>query len=380
MREEFEMASGQKAARKKSPLIKIALIVMILGLAFLGYYFTLIKSAQGAYKPGDDSEIAITIPSGASTKRVASILEENGVIKSARGFVIVARQNGYDGKLQAGEYILKPSMDAESIMEALLVGRMSGNTLRFTLPEGLTRYQTAEKLVEQGILASVDDFMYLTTVHDGTQPDMSAMGEAWSYFSGGEMSAYRQQEFAEGFLMPNTYDIYVGSSTQDVINVMLGQFGKIFTADYAKKCEELGYTPYEVLIIASMIEKEAQTDEDRPLIASVIYNRLKKPQRLEIDATTLYALGDNKGYVTIADTETESPYNTYRTDGLPPTPICSPGAKAIDAALNPASTNYYYYVVSEKLDGSHEFAVNYEEHQANVQKYRAALKAAGRSY
>jgi UPF0755 protein len=175
----------------------------------------------------------------------------------------------------------------------------------------------------------------------------------------------------EGLLYPAKYAIPEGMSATTMLQTMANEMVTRFEAADWAGLETLGVSRYEALIIASLIEREAGTDQDRPLISSVIHNRLAIPMRLQIDATVIYALGTNPGIVTGSDLEVESPYNTYRNDGLPPTPIGTVSDASLVAAVFPADTEFLFYVLAAS-DGSHAFAVTYEEHQANVRAAREA--------
>lgn len=355
----MENKRTREGNKKKFTIIILLLIVIIIAAAVLAFNIY-IGSAEKPYNDSDTALYSITVPSGATTTSISKMLEDEGIIGSASKFKILAKKEGYDGKFQAGDYSLSPSMNAKELMDALCFGK--SNTKRFTLPEGLTIIETAEKLEEQGIVDSND---FLEETRNGVFD--------FRFSSSISEKAAAGDDRFEGLLFPETYDVYETANAHDVIERLLAQFDKVFDDTAYDRCSELGYTPYEVLTIASIIEKEAKVDQDRELIASVIYNRLAIGQNLEMCSTVLYALGDNKGYVTIKDTKYDSPYNTYMYAGLPPSPICSPGAKAINAALYPADTDYYYFVVSEKLDGSHNFASTYGEFLKYKEAYQKAI-------
>ncbi len=349
---------GKRRKKKKKLALPLILIIVLLLAGVLGYN-AYVGGAEKPYNADDTEFYSITVPSGASTTSISKLLESEGIIGSASKFKALAKKEGYDGKFQAGDYSLSPSMSGTELMDALCYGK--SNTARFTLPEGLRIAETAEKLASQGV---VDSAQFLAELSEGDF-DFNFAGEIPDSVSG--------ENRYEGVLFPETYDVYADASAHDVIEKLLTQFDKVFDEEAYARCEELGYTPYQVLTIASIIEKEAKVDKDRELISSVIYNRLAIGQNLEMCSTVLYALGDNKGYVTLQDTKYDSPYNTYMYAGLPPGPICSPGAKAIEAALYPADTDYYYFVVSEKLDGSHNFASTYGEFLKYKEKYQKAI-------
>ena len=185
--------------------------------------------------------------------------------------------------------------------------------------------------------------------------------------------AQKGKNHLEGYLFPSTYQVAPKADEEQIITTMLNQFDTVFTDEYKARAKKLGYTENQIIIIASIIEKEAQVDEDRPKIASVIYNRLDDGMNLQMCSTVQYILGKAKPVLSVADTKIDSPYNTYIHSGLPKGPICSPGEASIKAALYPAKTDYMYFVVSEKLDGSHNFSKSYSKFEKDTRAYEKAL-------
>ncbi len=215
---------------------------------------------------------------------------------------------------------------------------------KVTVPEGLTIKQTAEKVAEQTEGAVTTGEFEVATKAGGYDYDFLEG-------SGGNL---------EGFLFPKTYEVTDEETGRDVVALMLDQFGKeTGTLEWAR-AQAHNLTRYDVLIIASMVEKEAKVPEERPIIASVIYNRLGAGMRLQIDATVQYALGVWKLELTYSDLEVDSPYNTYKVSGLPPGPICTPGFESIRAALYPEETDYLYYLLTSP-EGRHSFTADYEQ-------------------
>jgi UPF0755 protein len=212
------------------------------------------------------------------------------------------------------------------------------------LPEGLTNRQTAEK-VAASTEGKISEGEFLAAVKERNY------SFDFSKDANGNL---------EGFLFPKTYEVTSLTSARTVVNILLKQFHIETEHLEWSHAQSLGVTPYQVIIISSLIEKEAKVSEDRPLIASVIYNRLKMKMKLGIDATVEYALGQWKPVLTDKDLQVDSPYNTYRIAGLPPAPICNPGFESIRAALYPASTNYIYYILTG-ADGKHSFTADYQE-------------------
>ena len=301
-----------------------------------------------------DVKIELTIPKGASTESIAKILEEKELISSAFKFRVLSKLNGYDGTLRAGDYSLSPSMEGTAILEALSKGgQEKGN--RVTIPEGMTVEEIASRLEEKGLVNKEEFLMVAGEYNEGGHPFLS-------YLPKGEKRL-------EGFLYPETYEFPKNATESDIIERMLDQFDKVFDDKAYAKVKELGVSPYDAVVIASIIEKEALKPEDRPLIASVIYNRLEKNMKLQMCATVIYALGYNKGYVTTADTKIESPYNTYIHEGLTPTPIGAPGKSSLDAALNPAHTDYLYYVLKPDDSGTHNFSSDFAKFSKDKEAY-----------
>jgi len=300
--------------------------------------------------------ISVVIPSGSSTSKIGTILSEYDLVKSASKFKLIARLEGYDGKFKAGEYSLSQSMTAKEIMQIISSG--SANTKRFTIPEGYTIAKTADKLEKDGF---IDRGVFMDLIKNGEfeYQFMDVLPKGANRF--------------EGFLFPETYDIFTTATEEDIINRMLSQFEKEFNDEYYERAEKLGYDVYKIITIASLIEAEAKASADRPLIASVIYNRLAMDMPLQLDATVQYALGETKERLYEKDTQVDSPYNTYKIFGLPPGPICSPGAAAIHAALYPAETDYIYYVLKPDKSGAHNFAKTYSEFKKYKNQYINSL-------
>ena len=184
-------------------------------------------------------------------------------------------------------------------------------------------------------------------------------------FSTGDMNTDGVKYDLQGYLFPATYDIYEDTTAASLIDTMLEKFRSVYTSEYSAKAADLGYTDYQILIMASIVEREAKIDSERPIIAGVIYNRLKIDMMLQMCPTVLYPLTDgmyDKSEVTYDDLEIESPYNTYKNTGLPVGPICNPGQASIEAVLYPDENDYLYYHTSDAGDGSHIFSSTYDEH------------------
>ncbi len=296
----------------------------------------------------DTKEVLFTVPKGASTKRIATLLKENELIASEYGFKELSKDLGADGKMKAGDYMLSPSMNAETIIDKLQSGKVYVETVKVTIPEGYELKQIITRLVEAGL---GDEAVFNQLV-----------SEKYDYKFLNDIEA--SPSYLEGFLFPATYEFKKGSSEKQVIDRLLTQFNSIFKDEYYLKAYELDMSINEIMTLASIIEREAKLDEERALISSVFHNRLDKGRLLQSCATIQYALGERKQRLLNVDLEIESPYNTYKYKGLPPGPIASPGEKSIIAALYPEDSSYLYFRTTSKNDGSHHFSNTFEEHVA----------------
>ncbi len=337
-------------------IIALLLIIAIGGLG--GIWF--VHSIPDALDPDSTEEITVEIPEGYGTNAIGELLEEQGVISSAFKFKLYNRLSGNDAILNAGTYTLSPSMDLPAIFE-----KLSGydvDTMSFTIPEGLTIEQTAMRLSEQGF-GIYEEF--LRAIQNG------------SYDYG-----WLENNSLEGYLLPDTYTVPDGYTEEEIIDFLLGQFEQTVLPLYDSADQSIKdkYTLNEIITAASIIERECMKDEERPLVASVIYNRMDQNMMLEMCSTIQYLLlqetGEVKENLLYSDLEIESPYNTYLHYGLPPGPICSPGIASIKAALEPADTDYLYFVVSADLDGSSKFSSNYDDFLDYKDEYYEAWNAA----
>ena len=341
----------------KKVIIALLLIIAIAG--FGGIWF--VHSLPDAKDPESTEEISVEIPEGYGLNAIGELLEEKGVIESAFKFKLYNKLSKNDIILNAGTFTLSPSMDIPAILEKL--SSYDVDTMSFTIPEGLTLYQTAEKLSDQG-LGIYEEFLRAIQNGDYDYP-------------------WLENNSLEGYLLPDTYQIPTeGYSEEDIINFLLGQFEQTVLPIYDSADQSLKdkYTLNEIITVASIIERECMKDDERPLVASVIYNRMDQNIKLEMCSTIQYLLlqetGEVKENLLYSDLEIESPYNTYLHFGLPPGPICSPGIASIKAALAPADTDYLYFVVSANLDGSSKFSSDYDEFLNYKDEYYEAWNAA----
>ncbi|MDA2978590.1 MAG: endolytic transglycosylase MltG [Actinomycetota bacterium] len=324
-------------------------IVLVLAADFVA---NMVSSTDS--NPGVDPGIPVTvaIQPGSSATSIYTALDEAHVV-SYGAIEQAARDADAEGILQAGTYDFVTGMDPGEVLRLLIEGGTSVDARTITVVEGWTVEQITDELAERTEFTPND---FRTALESGavTSPLLDLAPTSVS-----ELQRW------EGLLYPAKYQIPAGSSAAAMLQNMADEMVVRFEAVDWASIEDLGISRYEALVVGSLIEWESGTDADRPLISSVIHNRLAVPMRLQIDATVIYALGENPGQVLASHLEIDSPYNTYRVDGLPPTPIGTVSAVSLKAAINPGSTTFLFYVLSS-TDGSHAFADTYEEHQANV--------------
>ncbi len=294
----------------------------------------------------------VTIPPGASSAEIGRILVAAGLIRRATDFIVLVRVRGWARSLHEGDYRLSPAMGLVEIGETLVYGKPVEHAV--TVPEGFTITEIAEALVAEDL---VDYTRFLNLAQ------RSAATFDYDFLRGLPTPSL------EGYLYPDTYRLPRHLPERKVISVFLDRFAQVVLPRWRARAEA-GVTLHEIVTIASLVEREAKVPAEQPLIAGVLYNRLRRGWRLEVDASVLYALGRHKATISYEDLKVDSPYNTYLYSGLPPGPIASPGLPAIEAALTPAETDYLFYVA--RPDGSHEFSKTFADHLAAVRRYRKA--------
>lgn len=296
-------------------------------------------------------EVPVTVPQNASTARIAGLLAEKGVIRSALAFRLYARVNGLDGDLKPGSYQLSSAMSVSEILQKLVKG--PPDRVKITVPEGYTVEQIAGLLEEKGVTTR--------------EKFLQAVSRRWEYSF--LDNAVFDRWGLDGYLYPDTYYLGTNTGAEKIVAMMLQKFEQVITEhDYARWAAARGLTLHEAVTIASMVEREARVDSERVRIAGVIFNRLRLGMPLQIDATVRYALSKPKEKLLYKDLEVDSPYNTYKTSGLPPGPIANPGWPSMQAVIEPEENDYLYYVA--KPDGTHAFARTLAGHNRNIEKYR----------
>ncbi|NOY55876.1 MAG: endolytic transglycosylase MltG [Actinobacteria bacterium] len=331
-------------------LVTIAVTVAVVGVVAVVGGRKLAGWAGGLGRPTDvtapanvvaGAPITIEVPAGSAARQIGVILAENGVVPSALAFELAVRGSGVAERLQAGTYRLETGMTAGEALDVLLRGPIV-DSYRVTVREGLWVTEILDSLAAQ-TKYDREDF----------ESALSNVDSSHGYGGGGLRSW-------EGGLFPDTYEFTSDASAEEILQRMATTMDQRIEAVDWSELETLGFNTREGVIIASIVEAEAKLDEDRPLIAGVVLNRLELDMPLQIDATVLYALGERGKALSTKDLQVDSPYNTYRVQGLPPTPIGAPGLASLEAAAHPVRSKYLYYVLTDKA-GGHSFAETYDE-------------------
>jgi UPF0755 protein len=324
-----------------------SLLVVVVALGVAAYQA--IRWAEGPAIPTEahPPSKVVVIPDGSTFQFVAALLEREGLIKSRSVFVLIGKSQSADRKVQAGEYELNPGMTPAEILSKLLNGEVLLHPL--TIPEGLTITQIADVVSQQGLTDRVE---FLRLAKD--REFVASLGI--------------KAETLEGYLYPDTYKFPRPIEAREVLMAMVEQLRQMVGPDLLARMQELKMTMHEVLTLASVIEKETGSGDERAEISAVFHNRLKKHIPLQSDPTVIYGLPAFDGNLHKNDLSSPSPYNTYRVQGLPPGPIANPGIQAIHAALYPSDSRSLYFV--SRNDGTHQFSATLIEHNKAVEKYQ----------
>ena len=342
-----------KTART-SPLTKPVVILVLVAATVVAYFlFQTYNSSIESTDP--EQSVLIHIPEGSNFDQIVDSLDRAGLLGDRRSFRILAKLRGADGELHSGTYRFYYGTSNADLLDALRSGE-STVRVKVTFPEGVTIRRIASIAARR---AGIDSARLHQLATD--REFLATIG----------LTA----ETAEGYLMPDTYFINWGSDPEVLLREMSALFRKYYDDERKRKASELGLTAYEAIILASLVEGEAKTDEDRPIVAGLYLNRLERGMRLQADPTIQYVLEDGPRRLLYEDLEMDSPYNTYRYAGLPPTPINNPGRASIDAALNPTESDYIYMVARADGTGSHEFSTNLGDHQRAVNRYRQRVRS-----
>lgn len=341
----------RKRKVKKYPIIILCLLLIIgISISLVSYnYYSLYQ--KGGIKPNKNSlgqDVNISIKMGTTTKQISEALKEANIVDNSLFFYLKAKNDGVYQNFQAGDFVLNTSMEYNQIIETLQKTQQS-KQLKLLVKEGQTQEDIANTLDEHGIV-SYDEFMNAC----------NTLNFDYDFLKDLPKDTARTSKL-EGYLYPDTYYLSENETAESIINKLLSRFDELYTDDMVKKAENMGLTTDEVITIASIIEREVKYKPEKNIVASVVYNRLKQNIKLQMDATVLYAKKEHSDRTLISDTKIESPYNTYYINGLPVGPISNPSIDTIEAVLNPANTDYLYYVVKDTNTGEHFFTSDYNE-------------------
>ncbi|MEJ7559954.1 MAG: endolytic transglycosylase MltG [Pedobacter sp.] len=339
-------------------VLKLLGVLVILAIIVFSYWiYRTLHSPHVHHKNKQYLQIA----HGSSPSQILDKLTSEGILSSRIPLKIYMKITGTGSKMQAGDYLFDSPITPLEVLGELSSGRL--RTVKLIIPEGFTRFDIAKRIAKQfpqNQLTSEDAVLKL-------MEDISLIKDIAP-----------EANNLEGYMYPNTYNFPRSVTTQAIINEMVGEFRKVWKPEYASRALELKLTPHKVITIASLIETESRLNKERPIVASVIYNRLNKGMPLGIDQTAVYiAKMENRwdGIINKSDLESNSSYNTRKVVGLPPGPISSVSENSIKAALHPATTNYIYYVLDvEKQDKSHRFYATAAEFERGKAAYQAWLK------
>ncbi len=341
--------------------IKILIVLFIISVLALGSVSYWLYNSVNTPIQHDKSNKFIEIPKGSTPNQIISKLTSEGIIKSETATQIYLRTFGNAEKMQAGEYQFASPISPLQVLKELKKGEE--RTTKLTIPEGFTRFDIAKRIHDKfPQTPPIDDKAILTLMDDASLvKDISPSAKN-----------------LEGYMYPSTYSLPRDAKPQEIIKTMVEQFKKIWKPEWNERARTLGRTPQEIVTIASLIETESKFEEERPIVASVIYNRLSKSIPLGIDQTAVYiAKMQNRwdGTIHKSDLESDSPYNTRKFGGIPPGPISSVSESAVKAALYPAKSDYIYYVLNvEKNDGSHHFYASASDFERGKRQYQIWLE------
>ncbi|CAI6078931.1 Endolytic murein transglycosylase [Paenibacillus sp. JJ-100] len=344
----------------KGKLIGIFLLVLlVLAVGAGGFIWSMMRPVEASSKP-----VVFEITSGSGTSKIADQLQQEGLIRNSLVFKGYLKWKKQGSNFMAGKYAMNPGVTYDEIIHKLSNGDVIPEEMvKFTIPEGYTVLQIADKLSAEGI---VDKKEFLKLANDASSFDVDIIKT---------VPVDEELRYVlEGYLFPETYEMKKGSTTHEVMQRMLDEFQTRVNSipDLQAKLEVQKLSLHELLTIASLVEREVVVDQERALVAGVIYNRLEQDMKLEIDATVQYLLDKPKARLLFKDLKVQSPYNTYLNKGLPPGPIASPSLASIEAALEPEASEYLFYVTKKDGTSEHLFAKTYKEHQRNIAKSKAA--------
>ncbi|CEG23035.1 putative aminodeoxychorismate lyase [Planococcus massiliensis] len=356
-----EKKKETKVVRRIVAIIALVLLLIVGVAGFLAYNF--VTSALEPVNPDSEKVIEVEVPIGSNLDSIAELLEEKGLIKNARIYKYYVKFNNHSD-FQAGTYGLLPSMTLDEITESLKTGKVYREPLfSITVPEGLTLEEIATRVIEEKTDYTAEEFMARVT----DEAYIDQLMNEYPTLLTDEIKGENVKFALEGYLFPATYPFYEEDPSLDLIIKQMLDATNSVVSQYQAVLEEMEKTPHWLLTFASLLEEEATAQADRETIASVFYNRLNDGMPLQTDPTVIYAMGEHKERLFNKDYEFEDPYSTYQNKGLPPGPIAGAGASSIQAVLDPATTEYYYFLADS--EGVNHFAKTYDEHLKNQAEY-----------
>lgn len=355
--------------KKRNPtkrvVVNLILSFLLIVIATCGSIISFSKSFDYSFQMIDEDnsrpfnsnihDITITISKDSTLQSIADLLYDQNFIGNKFWFLLESRLYKLSDKLKPGTYLVRNNMTNHEIVELLTSEKKTPDEIQFTIPEGFTIMQIAQRL-DSAQIVSKEDFIDAVNNHSYDYDFLQNLPAGIDYK-------------LEGYLFPDTYRIQVGTTAEEIVTMMLDRFVAI-TNLYTQYLYDSDYTLHDILTIASIIEHEAKLDEERPIIAGVIYNRLENVMKLQMCSTVHYALGERKTALAYEDLKVDSPYNTYLYEGLPVAPICNPGESALRAAFMPDTNDFYYFVLKDVNQGSHVFSQTAAEHSLNKDRYK----------
>jgi UPF0755 protein len=329
-------------------VFKIILISAVVLFVLAGTW-AVVDMHRFIHSPADttDNQTTFVVRAGETFNALATRLQSKGIIASTARFKLYSRMTKSDKRLRAGEYRLSAAMTPAQILDVLVQGRSV--LYRLTIPEGYTIVQIAQEVARQDL---------------GTAEDVQRLATDPQFVQSHGIEA----QTLEGYLFPDTYYFPKDVEPRKIIAKMVERFKAQLQPVWEQRAKELNFSVHQIVTLASIIEKETGAPSERPIIASVFHNRLKKKMRLESDPTVIYGIPNFDGNIKRHHLQTWTPYNTYKIRGLPPGPIANPGRASIEATLYPDQTDFLYFVA--KKDGTHHFSTNIKDHNRAVRKYQ----------
>ncbi len=375
----------KKRTRQQKRMMRVWLsvrpaVVLLVSLAVVFFIarFTVNYVLSKYIEPVDRNDatpIEVTIPASSSASSIARILygacgyDKDGLISSTAAFKVYVDFVGKANSLKAGTYVLSKNMSIKQIVEELCEGNAPKATVKFTIPEGYTIEGIAKVLMEKGLITSESQ------LYDAVKSGSAFMNFAFIADAAATQNASARSYMMEGYLFPDTYEVYADASVETILIKMLNRFNEVYSEEYLTRTQQLNMTMDQVITLASLIEREAAAPNDFSKVSAVFHNRLNQNMPLQSCASLSYALGVTKYVFNATEQQTESLYNTYKYNGLPVGPVCNPGKAAIEAALYPneefLKDGYLFFCNQNPKETSElVFAKTYEEHEKNVEKFQ----------